>query len=350
MAAEFDQFSLKDLIAPTGNRLCKQLSAVANFSRYREWCEPDYNRMVEEHERSEYELIDLENEVEQATKTAEKLRITNAKIDPEIKSLEQETSAMTTKLNENSLAQNKYQQDISRLKNDNAVVQHELVNHQQQLKAVQQECDKYRSQIVHNPEELKIRIANLREQVEQLRKQISQKENFITVVNKESENVRKIEKETQRAVKTLSEYDKEKQRLKQMQKDLHDKRKLMEDLDDDCSRLHVNRQHLERQIQNVQEKTDRYRKQHNQKQETNGQAISDVKREKLLTMKRVDKMQNNINVGREANERLRQDGEQLIRQHKAEMTDMKRQYDKLDTTIRNFHKKIQDRTPLLSFN
>ncbi|KAL0481394.1 kinetochore protein nuf2 [Acrasis kona] len=342
------EFSFKDLISPTGPRFVKQLSAILNLLRFREhYALKEYETMMFDATAYEVQKEELEKSLDADTILLSRLREKNQNINSSIKSLKSETTELTQTLRELDINRVKLEQEAARLQKINATNAQTLANEKEQVTKLQAECDILQTQIVHNPEELKKKIIELRTTIEKTRAQQQDKENTRQNILRERDGIRKLDKDTQSAVKSLYDYEKEANRRTQQLKSMQDKNNMIEELQEDCNQLLGNKQHLIRQTKNLENKIDNLKNANQQKQKMSMQTLSDLKNKKVKVTEEVDAIQRRIYEVQVAIAKKRQQGEDISRNHNAEMLQMKQEYEGLSSVVRNVHQRLYDRTPLV---
>lgn len=339
-AAGVHDFSLNDMLNPTGRRFLIMLSGIVNFARFREIELKKYKDMVAHVDQLEQQKSHLADEFNSNIEQLKQYHELQQKEEPVIQSLESDTRELAKRIQQMHSVQMELVNQRKHLKQTHVDNLRKIESDKQTLNQIQGECLHLRDQIVHNPEQLKQRIEELRTEIIAAKADIQMTQVKAQDCRTQLDSIKSVTEGTEKAIKSLMEYEREKQRLQELKSLVKQKRIEIGEKQDECADLQSKEKHLNRQIITMNEKQERMAREHEMKKQHCNQMLSDAKRAKAAIE------ENNANVMKQiqANERIaaemRARMEQERKKHLQYLLNIQAQYAQLENTVMVYNRKV----------
>lgn len=184
----FDFSVVNDLMNPDPKRFKQLISALINFTRFRQKRIDKYEEFSQESEKIILKKEKLISEHRELLANVQKIRSKKESEKPEINKLEKSIDDMTRQIQKLNTQQLDIQAQNKEYKRKNSEISSKVENDRQILENLKRENENLRSQIIQNPELLKKKINTLAEGVEDLKTTITKTESKILTSNKKIEN------------------------------------------------------------------------------------------------------------------------------------------------------------------
>ena len=236
-AAGISDFSLNDLLNPTGRRFHIILCGVVNFARFRETELKKYQDMVAQVDQLAQQKNHIEEEFNSNVEQLKQYVELQQKEEPAIQALDNETRELAKRIQSMHLTQTELVNQRKQLKQGHMDNVRKIESDTQQLNQLQAECSHLRDQIVHNPEQLRQRIEELRSEVISAKTDVSMAQVKSQDCKTQLDSIKRVAEGTDKAIKTLQEYEKEKQRFQELKLMSKQKRVDIGEKQDECADL-----------------------------------------------------------------------------------------------------------------
>eukprot|EP01080_Neovahlkampfia_damariscottae_P003150 gene3150-5466_t len=334
---------ISDLLTPETKRFRHHLSALINFARFRQKRIDKYEELSVESEKLVIKKDNLVEQHEDLLTKVQKIRTTKEAEKPEIEYLEKYMKDMSIKIQQLNSEQMQLSEINKELKTKNGEIEDKIQVDKENLDITQKECKLLRSQIVQNPEQLRMKISNLSQSVEELKSSVSKVEDK----NSKSENLLKEKRQQIKDItncETLvneieSQYASHLQ-IKEENKNLKNSNKrVLEDIEE----LKTYQSHMNRQIQSQQEKFEHLRKQQEEKRAINEELRKDISREKSVLDKNREDYLIRLDYNKQSIIEMERNIENLKELHEQRMNEIYSRIVQLGNGMREYHQEITNK-------
>ncbi|KAL3784511.1 hypothetical protein ACHAWO_003217 [Cyclotella atomus] len=203
----YDEFGLRDLAAPTGRRLRKQLSALINYMKYREDMKHLLDTVLDERaamfealEEMAQQHTDLEGRL------SEVREIHEAKI-LEREEAEAECQEMEAEIAQQNKIQSSIRQQNHLLQKTASELKDQVANLSIALRELQAEERQLNKEVVHSPDRVKADVHQAEKELEEVKRLIAKKEEERNLLAKMLKNAVKGEESVKSSTETIEDMD-----------------------------------------------------------------------------------------------------------------------------------------------
>eukprot|EP00884_Botryococcus_braunii_P004542 jgi/Botrbrau1/14089/Bobra.182_3s0035.1 len=256
-AAGVRDFTMQDVCKPDPARLRKHLSAIVNFTKFREEKLIPY---AEAQERMEAELDiseQLTKRQQQLEEELVRLQSQRAAEMPEVKRLEAEAEDLHKENRQLNRQQEKLDAEVQVLKAQTNVLRDKAATLKIALQHARKEGDGLRAAIVESPEKLRQVVEETASAVEKERAALTDGERVARDLQARLDAISRAEREVVKVKKMLDELKGEVARKKTVSREVKDLRATIAANEAEAAQLAAQQQHLKRQIASLQERLQR---------------------------------------------------------------------------------------------
>lgn len=326
---------------PEPKRFRQLLSALINFTRFRQKRIDKYEELRQESEKVVLKKEKLLQEHRGLSENVQKIRMKKDSEKPEINRYEKSIDEMTKFIQKLNTQQLEIQSQNKEFKRKNSEISAKIDNDKQILENLKRENENLRSQIVQNPELLKKKIHTLAEGVEDLKTTITKTESKILTSNKKIENNSIQIRELNKCVEIATECDKENNKINKMIEDNKLTNNNIDRIKEEKEELTIYNSHLNRQLTSQQEKFDRLRKQHEEKTQAKKEVYQDILRERQMLIKNREEYLNKVEINKEKIMELKMILEKMNTNHQIVISELMEKYEQLDQGLNYYHSNLE---------
>lgn len=270
-------FCLKDLMAPTKQRLKKHLSAVINFCKFREEQMTNYHRLCSHKDQLLGQMAALQDESVKLERELAALHEHTAEEAARIEEVEADCKTIESNISVLNKQQAEIRQESGELKKTANDLKDRLSTLDLSLKEGHAERERLTGQIVNSPERIRREMTDQLSALEQERADVMHSEREAQRSELCAESLGKGEKEVLRAIKALDEVDAEVSRQRDAQKEVRVTQKTVAENTSKTAVAKAEMANLERQVQRFSEKMMYLRKHAQVKGEGAEASLADLK-------------------------------------------------------------------------
>jgi kinetochore protein Nuf2 len=341
LASQIPDFSyLEDVIRPNPQRFIRNVSAIINFAKFREERLETHNTMTartaELVEEKEHQLVEqdlLKQQIEEARAVYSKEQTTivaakerNMELKNQIEQKKQAYESEKTDLRD-------MKDTLSKLKAEDQAVQFQLLN-------VEEENEKYTTQVVNSPERIR---AELRQMEEDLRRLVSSnvhdestkhaKEHRLTEIEKAMKIMTKVSGMMEGAISDMTAY-------KDVKKEMTTTKESIEQMNDEVRELDSMKIMKEREVLQAKDKLVKITKTRKLKLELSQQALDQAQKEYDTMLKSRNEATDDENRVRTEIDDIRRQRNKVAADYIAERDNVVNTYNDLQTSVNQYHDRL----------
>jgi len=248
-----ETFSFVDLVNPEPNQLRRNLSAFVQFLNF----EQKYTATIYEfkHRTDEFddELSKKQARIEELKQKIEQAKLEREKDEVEAQKIKEINNRLT---NQNRDLKSNYDitsNNIAKLKSQKETLEEKIANTNLMINNNQEESNRLRTLLVHNPEEFKKLIENLKSSLDDKRLQIATTDKRIQELQINKHKMLVLKEMINECIKSIQECQESFDEFKKFQKKAADENEKVEKVDSDVRNLEMENKQL---IQNIQSMND----------------------------------------------------------------------------------------------
>ncbi|KAI9013312.1 Nuf2 family-domain-containing protein [Gaertneriomyces semiglobifer] len=284
-----DDFTMKDILRPDGQRFRRCLSALINFAKFRE----ERFALFEEHTLRTEQMVAKKEKVEQKlAEMREKvnaIRAERAAQEPQAQALRDTNSALTADLRELKKHQTALTAEAEALKKEKTDLSDKLSKTQMAIMNLNQDCVRLKSRIVQSPEMLKAAIVDMSNAVQTEKSVAAQTERRARELQEKLNMMGLVEQEIGACLKLMNECEKEKIKSEQAKQKVANDRDSVDKKKTEIRELELRAERLRRQLLSAKEKLTRLEKHQSVKNEAISSKLAQLKEEyRIVALERAE--------------------------------------------------------------
>eukprot|EP00164_Ancoracysta_twista_P005929 GFYU01008161.1.p1 GENE.GFYU01008161.1~~GFYU01008161.1.p1 ORF type:complete len:442 (+),score=188.44 GFYU01008161.1:63-1388(+) len=341
-AAGLKDFALRSIDFPDKKSFATSLSAVINFTKFREDKLGRYQEFAEQQEELEEKREALSQKNEEVQSNLRAMQAQLKKEQPEVDALEAESQALVKELKSLHNLQNTIQEDVKGLKTNTAQVSDKIANDKFEIMTTKQDCEKMRSMIVQSPERLRKTISNLGDSLSHEKSAFAEAEKKQRELHSKLEALGKLEKDLTKATKGVDEVEVEMGKYKKLSKEAKGVQQAIENTASMIEELENKTQHLQRQVNSAEDKLGRTQKQRGMKEEAADVAVEAAMKQKEISDRDRQEVVNQTQANLQKASDIEQKTALLREGHESEVQGMWKLYEGLESQVKMYHQQLME--------
>lgn len=270
-------FSMKDFLKPTSDRVRRIMSAVINFAKFREEQLTEFEKYTIETDQLTEKKMALEQENKSLAETLHTAKLQRAQEEPAIQQAESEIATLTNEVTQLHKEQLNVQKEFQQLKTQATELSEKINNHKDNLMSIRQTSTKLASQIVENPEKLKQSLLDLDTQLTTEREIVAASEKNSRDLQLKIDSLSQVEGDIDKSLSLMEENDVEMRKLQAAREKVSQLQDTINKKTTEFKEISLKEEHIKKQIQATQEKIVRLQKQLEAKKESTSKKLEGLR-------------------------------------------------------------------------
>ncbi|GAO46849.1 Nuf2-domain-containing protein [Saitoella complicata NRRL Y-17804] len=322
-------FSVRDLIKPEPGSVRRILSAILNFAKFREEQMPvldaftaKSDEVMQRHEQLTFQAQEMKTRLEALKKQrdeeeplVQKAREANIALTNDLKELKKQETALT--------------KDNDILRREKAELTEKMTNLSHLVVNTQQECEKIRARIVHDPETLKETIASMGNTLNASKANVAAMERKARELQARMDAIGCVEEDVATCLRIMEECETELTRLEEASRKVSKQREIHDQKQIEVREVEAREHQLLRQFENASDKLVRATHQAETKREAAQKRMAQIREEYALMTAERGARQQELDKKRAMTEQIEQKIADLRADVEAEVQGLQVAYSKL---------------------
>ncbi|BDA42068.1 probable kinetochore protein nuf2 [Coccomyxa sp. Obi] len=340
-AAGVHDFNMQDLCKPDPGRLRRNLSAVVNFTKFREEKLGPWTELQDEVDA----LLDEEQLLEQTNRALrEELRLLQEERDAQMQeaaAVEAETQKVFAENQSLNKQQGALNAEVRALKQQANALADNAAEVKFSLQSAQQEGDELRGLIVESPEKLQARMGEIAAAIERERSGVADAERHLRDLQTRLDTIGKVEKDVNKAIALMEEVETEIGRKKEASRRVKALREAIASAKHEAAQLTAEQQHLRRQQSSLQDRIQRLQQNWEVRKEAALSAIVGQQKEKEAVEAENAANSAKLAENRAHERQLKKSIEEVRESHKVQMDAILDKYNSLLAQVKDYHVQLE---------
>ncbi len=332
---------MEDLLKPDMHRLQLHLSALINFSKFRESRLDTYSMWTKRTD----ELMDNKAELEERqnldNQRLQALREQHKQQEPIQLTLTEECSQLEKQVHDLNVTQANLHVQIAKKKQQSKDTVHAIETLKNQIANCEADITTIRNAIVENPAALKAAIRDMTCSIESEQRNTAKIEEESQGLDRKVKVLTELQRDAREAVQLLRECSEEEKRAKNFETEIKELRSAMETLDSALQQRESEREQLEKQLKSLVDKTSRVKKQQKKRENEAERDLEKANAERSKAESELQQNENKIDENRRKAEWMELKLASMQKEHATEMSKMKDVYTQLVGQVNTYHSDLR---------
>lgn len=272
-ACGVDDFTVKDVLAPTPRRVRRQLSALINFAKFREERLAAFSELTKESDRLLKHKAALQDENAALQAELDRLLQEQRQDAPALQQLVAECDDLKAEIYELNKQQAVLRHEAGELKQHCRELRDEIVSVDFYVAEEEETIQRLRAQIVTSPDRVRGEVAHVAEQLEKAKEELHRMESRHRELLTESDTFARAEKDVLKTLALMDEAEQEMRRCKDAKEQVKLQKKEIADVRRRTMETIAKRKRLEKTAQLKKDEIERYKEEARVKDQAAEQAL-----------------------------------------------------------------------------
>lgn len=262
------------------------------------------------------------------------------KVEPVIQQLEEETLGLMKSINKLNQENSVLRDEIKGTKDNIQEYTDKLANDKFLVLNAQQENEKLKSQVVRSPEKLKRALTTMDEDVVARKEDVEQLAAKLRELQSRHLALEKLDNKLAKRVAEIGECANDKTRIADIHKESKAKLAAVSREEDSVRELTAAAEHLQRQVNNNQDKLFQLQKTSEQKRYAAQQALDETERKKMELSYSIQQDRSQLDSNQAIIQRKQQEHQWLKSEHDREMSVLRERYSNFADQLKKYHSSL----------